>query len=266
MRFVNIVFCLLVNVHRFLISLGLTANLTMMTSSTDLPTPIMTSSSDFYAAEDKQLQISCLLRETCDCEINILLPNKRNAVTNDVMSVIPGERHQKLGSVLQFNSSRDGGTYECVVSRGGESKRSERVVTVVEKPHLSLSISESVVEVYLKTDEKPNPLTISVDYDADPQPTFTWFDNNQEIVVLPQRDNGENLESRTIRGELSESKVHLHFQTMNYDHSGNYTLVATNAFREQQSVMIEIKVFGEKYLLRNDSSSKFFFLLRGFNS
>lgn len=213
----------------------------------------MTSASDFYATDGKPFALSCYLPVNCDCDISFVLPNKQKAVTNDYLSLSSGKQHPTLGRTLEiqkFNRLRDNGTYGCVLMRNetNEFRKSEKAVKFVENPHLNLSVVAPIVKVLLKNDRTATPVTLSVDYDADPQPEFFWDDSekNRRLGQFPANTLEGRFEDDKFSGKLSPHKVDLHLKSVDYDDTGIYTLIALDRFGDQKSVSIKLEVYGEK--------------------
>lgn len=172
-------------------------------------------------------------------------------MTNDYINVVSNTtvKAQWCNKVLiidKFNLTRDDGSYSCEIDDNSLDNKTkiERSVTYVENPFMNVSAQNQIVDAVVGKDSN-TVAKISVNYEANPLPKFEWIGNKDETIGSFVNGIEEDKFNKSRHdASLSAHTLELFFKNVDYDDSGNYTLIASS-FGEEESVSIRLRVSGK---------------------
>lgn len=184
------------------------------------------------------------------CESSIYLPNGSLASTNKditVMTEVGFEESKTRLTIHSFKKSRDAGSYRC-----GSIAKS---VIFVSNPYLNVRKSALKVDVSMK--QGKTTAGISIDYEAYPPPTFTWFSSTGRVLAKFDKESSQFSENFHLVSNYSETNYALQINGVSGKNSGSFTLSVSN-IAGVRNVSVELTISGSLIWLSLYSFESYF--------
>lgn len=216
-----------------------------------LPTPTVTSDSNFFATEGNDFQLTCHLEVHSGLPYTGAFYHNGIVLKSDEHMTVTELRHEENNrqkahlnlTVRQSVEADDKGDYKCVLMDFYNNTNSVTVtITFVTEPVINLTPANSVINV----DRGKKQVQFLIDYTAFPSATFYLYNPKGEQIC----SDTDVMDRKKYDVEITSDRFKFKVKYPDLNDYGNYTLVATTV-GQNFSTSVKLIVSGEIRICKN---------------